>query len=405
MIVPARRCPDWIESFLAFTKDIPSPEVFRLWTAISIIAGAANRRIWIETAQTILYPNLYVLLVAPPGIGKTQAIDRANEIWRKVPGLNVAPDSVTRASLLDTLAGAGTKTILPSGEFQMYHALNVAAGEFGVLCPAHDLEFLNTLNVLYDAPPVLSEARRGRAEQLLTIDHPMLNMLAGTQPMFLSSLLPEQAWGMGFTARVLMIYSAQLIKVDIFNPLVKGDVRLKDNLIHDIASMTKLWGTLSWTEEAKKVLLAWYATDLTPIPTHSRLQNYNTRRLLHVFKLCMVSALSRGNEMKIEIPDVQRAQDWLIQAEGRMPDIFREMTGTSDKAVIDDLHDFMWRYYARERKPLHESLVMRFLSGKVPAEKVMRVLELAERSGIAVRAQEGPLLWKPGLKDNMRGVE
>jgi hypothetical protein len=286
----------------------------------------------------------------------------------------------------------------------MYHALNVAAGEFGVLCPAHDLEFLNTLNVLYDAPSILSEARRGRAEQLLTIDYPILNILAGTQPMFLSSLLPEQAWGMGFTARVLLIYSAQLIKVDLFNPLVQGDTKLKDDLIHDLTSMTKLWGTLSWTDEAKQTLLAWYATDLTPVPTHSRLQNYNTRRLLHVFKLCMISALSRSNDMRIELVDVQRAQNWLITAEERMPDVFREMTGTSDKAVIDDLHDFMWRVYVREKKPIHESLVVRFLSGKVPAEKVMRVLELAERSGVIIRG-EGALLWKPGLKDNIRGVE
>lgn len=405
MIVPGRRLPDWIESFLAFTKDIPSPEIFRLWTAISIIAGTANRRIWIETSQTILYPNLYVLLVAPPGIGKTQAIDRANAFWREIPGINVAPDSVTRASLLDTLAGAGTKTILPSGEFQMYHALNVAAGEFGVLCPAHDLEFLNTLNVLYDAPKILSERRRGRAEQELVIDYPMLNILAGTQPMFLSTLLPEQAWGMGFTARVLMVYSAKVIKVDIFNPLIQGDMTLRQGLTKDLETMTKLWGTLRWTDEAKQTILAWYATDLAPVPTHSRLQNYNTRRLLHVFKLCMVSAVSRSNDMCIEVIDVQRAQEWLLAVEERMPDIFREMAGQSDKAVIDDLHDFMWQAYARERKPIHESLVMRFLSGKVPAEKVMRVLDLAERSGVVQKATEGVMLWKPGLRDNIRGVE
>jgi hypothetical protein len=344
--------------------------------------------------------------VAPPGIGKTQAIDRANEIWRAVPGLNVAPDSVTRASLLDTLAGAGTKTILPNGEFQMYHALNVAAGEFGVLCPAHDLEFLNTLNVLYDSPKQLSEARRGRQEKLLVIDYPMLNILAGTQPMFLSTLLPEQAWGMGFTARVLMVYSAKIVKVDIFNALVKGDPALKQNLIHDLGTLTKLWGTLHWSSEAKQTIIAWHNQDLMPVPTHSRLQNYNTRRLLHVFKLCMVSALSRSNDMCIELQDVQRAQEWLIEAENLMPDIFRDMAGNSDKAVIDDLHDFMWRLYVREKKPIHESIVMRFLSGKVSSEKCLRVLDLAERSGVVQKVQgEGTNLWKPGLKDVIRGIE
>lgn len=343
------------------------------------------------------------MLVAPPGVGKSQAIGRAGQFWRRIKGLHVAPDSVTRASLIDSIAASTTKTLLPSGEFQLFHALNVASSEFGVLCPAHDLEFLNTLNDIYDARDTFEEARRARSEKLLTIDHPLLNLLAGTQPMYLSSLLPEQAWGMGFTARVLMIYSGTAIRVPIFNPLTKGDPAVFRALEADLQSMSQLYGALSWTDEAQAMLIAWYNQDLTPVPTHSRLQNYNTRRLLHVLKLCMVSSLSRTNELRIELIDVQRAQEWLLDAEARMPDIFREMAGTSDKAVIDDLHDFCWRLYARNKKPVHESLIMRFLSGKVPADKVMRIVDLAERSSIIVR--DGPQLWKPGIKDNIPGVE
>jgi hypothetical protein len=396
---------DWIESFLHFTKDIPSPEIFRLWTAISIIAGAANRRVWFETSQNILYPNLYILLVAPPGIGKTQAIERAGFFWRETTGLHVAPDSVTRASLLDTLAAATTKDILPNGDFQMYHALNVAAGEFGVLCPAHDLEFLNTLNDLYDARKTFSEARRHRGEKILTIDYPMLHILAGTQPMYLSALLPEAAWGMGFTARVLMIYSAEIIKTDPFEALTKGSADLKKDLVLDLESISKLWGAFEWTDEAKALLKAWHAQDLAPIPTHSRLQNYNTRRLLHVLKLCMVSSLSRHSALCIELPDVQRAQSWLLEAENKMPDIFREMAGQSDKAVIDDLYDVLWRLFIGNKKPIHESVIIRFLSGKVPSEKVMRVLQIALSSNVIEKVPNMDNYYKPGMRDNIRGVE
>jgi hypothetical protein len=151
------------------------------------------------------------------------------------------------------------------------------------------------------------------------------------------------------------------------------------------------------------MIVAWGKTGFAPIPTHSRLQNYNTRRVLHVMKLAMVSAVSRGNDLCIRLADAQRAQDWLLEAELRMPDIFREMAGTSDKAIIDDLHDFAWRIYARTQKPIHESLVIRFLSGKVPSDKVLRVLDLAERSHIM--RKEGPQMWLPSVKDNIPGVE
>jgi hypothetical protein len=216
-LVSARRCGDWIESFLAFTKDIPSPEILRKWSAISTVAGAMQRRVWVESANGVIYPNLYVLLVAPPGIGKSEAIRRTGDLWRKTENLHVAANSVTSSCFLDILARSTVKSTLPDGSFQLFHGLNVAASEFGVLCPAHDLEFLNTLNDIFDCPDDFSEERRHRAEdQQLAIKYPIMNILGGTQPGFLSELLPEQAWSMGFTSRLLMIYSATPVKVSLF---------------------------------------------------------------------------------------------------------------------------------------------------------------------------------------------
>lgn len=354
---------------------------------------------------------MYILLVAPPGVGKSQAIEKASQMWRAVQVekksvLHVAPDSVTRASLLDTLGSSSTKVILPSGEFQIYHALNIASSEFGVLCPAHDLEFLNTLNELYDAKKMFEEARRGREQKVLAIDYPLLHILAGTQPHFLSALLPEQAWGMGFTARTIMIYSAQTIKVNIFNNQQSIDPNLQRNLISDLTGLSQQYGAMNWTNEAQIMLTAWYGQDLTPVPTHSRLQNYNTRRLLHVLKLCMISSLSRSNDFNITVEDVQRAQDWLLDAEDRMPDIFRDMAGTSDKAVLDDMHSFLWQIYLRKKDSIHESFLIRYISGKVPSEKVMRIIELAERSHLIERdTSKAHVHWKPRPLNTLPGVE
>ena len=65
---------DWITNFLDYTAAIPSPASFRLWSAITAISGVLERKVWIQTAQSFLYPNLFTLLVGPPATGKTQAI-------------------------------------------------------------------------------------------------------------------------------------------------------------------------------------------------------------------------------------------------------------------------------------------------------------------------------------------
>jgi hypothetical protein len=354
-----------------------------------------QRRIWTETPSGVIYPNLYVLLVTPPGVGKSQAIARAAELWRATENLFVAPNSVTRAALIDVLAKSAVKSILPSGEFQLFHGLNVAASEFGVLCPAHDLEFLNTLNDIYDCWPEFSEERRHRKGEQVQIKHPILNILGGTQPGFLSELLPEQAWSMGFTSRLILVYSAQQVKSSLFGTEhIGGLAGLKTQyqsdmelLKKDLTNITQLYGAVEWSPEAVKTFETWFAKGLQPVPTHSRLQHYNQRRVLNIFKLCMISSVSRSNDLTIQLADLQRAQDWLIQVEDRMPDIFRDMAGKSDKQVMDDLHDFMWRLYARENppKPIHEMRIIQFLSAKVPSEKIVRLIELCERSGIMQR--------------------
>lgn len=414
--VPARQVRDWIESFLTLTEGIPSPEIFRKWTAISILAGALQRRVWVRTAQSILYPNLYTVLVSPPGVGKSQAISRAQDLWSSINSLHVAPNSVTKAALLDCLEGSAVRVTKPDKTFQIFHALNVASSEFGVLVPAHDLDFLSVLNDIYDCPSKFRENRRHRARQL-DIDYPLLNILAGTQPAYLASLLPEEAWGMGFTSRLILIYSAQNIRVPLFAETDEFTQKRQEAeqtrqfkaLKSDLERMTTLYGQFAWEPEAKKNLEAWANAGLPPIPINSRMQHYNARRVLHMLKLCMVSAIARDDELCITLADVNRARDWLLEAEERMPDVFRDMAGKSDKQVIDDLYQYIWRLTAATRdekgnlKPIHVTRLIQFLQTRVPSEKVMRIIELCVRSEMLQIA--GKDLYLPGLKDTLPSVE
>lgn len=362
-----------------------------------------QRRVWAESANGIIYPNLFVLLVAPPAIGKTEAIRRAQQLWLNVNGLHVAPNSVTRASLLDVLDQSQTKTVLPNNDFQIFNALNVAASEFGVLVPAHDTEFLNTLNDIYDNPDVFREQRRHRAQKELAIQFPMLNIVAGTQPGYLASMLPEEAWSMGFTSRLIMIYSATPVKLQLFSTARPSEAHLK-NLIHDLTTITKLYGNVRFSPEVETAIIKWYEEGMPPTPTHSRLQHYNGRRMMFCFKLCMISAASRSNDLQVELEDYQRAMDWMLEAEDKMPDIFRDMAGKSDKQVMDDLYDYLWRFYVRShQQPVHESRLYHFLSNKVPGEKVQRVLDLCVKTGLVEDLGSG--MYRPGVRDNLPGVE
>lgn len=391
---------DWITSFLSYSEGINSPYIFRLWAGIATIAGALERKVWVETGRGAVFPNLYVMLIAPPGVGKSRALDYVSEFWLTVPGLKVSPDSVTKAALVDAVADATRKIILNPTTMIDFNSLQVVASELGVLLPSHDLEFLNTLNHIYDNPRSYRERRR-HLKDVIEIVRPQLNIIGGTQPAYLASLLPEEAWGMGFMSRMIMVYNRELVKVALFHAF-QFDPVLKANLVKDLRSINKLYGKFEWTDTAKTCIETWVKEGCPPQPEHSKLEHYRVRRPLHMLKLMQISAASRGDSPLIDEEDFNRALQWLLLAEENMPDVFKDMVYKSDIEVIKELHLHIFKIYMKEgKKPVHEQRLYNFLSAKVPSERIPRILETADKSGI-IRRNAGTETYTPQqrLEDN-----
>ena len=108
-----RRLPCWIDGFFKYTAGHASPDLFRRWVAIAAVAGALERKVWVQTLGSKLYPNLYTVLVGPPGVGKTTVLSEVSRLWRELTDHYVAPSSVTKASLIDCLEDAKRRILRP----------------------------------------------------------------------------------------------------------------------------------------------------------------------------------------------------------------------------------------------------------------------------------------------------
>lgn len=393
---------DWIDDFVDYTSSLPSPENFRLWSAITAVSGALERRVFGTAGNTIFFPNLFTLLVAPPGIGKTVAISQVRDLWLETKKLQICPDNATSAALVDALMEADRKIMAPNNQLIEYHSLAVAADELGTLVPQHELGFLSIINKLFDNPRSYREKRR-TLNQDKDITNPQLTILAGSQPGFMANLFPESAWTMGTTSRMIMIYASKSPPIKLFDvtPLNKG---MKQSLVIRLTHMADLIGEVSWTPAAAHKLELWLASGCQPVPEHSKLEHYNPRRILHALKLCTISAISRSGELQIIEDDVTRAIDWLLAAEVDMPGIFRSMKGKSDEQVFMELHSFMWSEFAANgRKPISYTAIYKFLTLYADSWKVEKLIESAEKARYIDRIA-GTNSYKPVLK-NMHGVE
>lgn len=382
---------------MAITEDDDTPFLYRKWAAISLVAGALERRVWTVVGSRAgrlreTFPNLYVFLVGAPGVGKYIVSD-IHKLWRDViePGTNkaalhVADSNMTKASMLDSLNEAVRSFLPPTGSPYEYHSMLIAAEEFGVFLSSYDLNFVAVLNDIYNAPDFYSERRRHGPAREVTVANPLLNILGGVQPVWMNSVFPQEAWGMGLFSRLIMVYANSGEPTDPFSEGKQMAIERR-LLEQSLNGLSQLYGEIKWDPTARDFLKTWHIGGGQPTPTHSKLEHYCRRRTLHVVKLSMISAVSRtGRVGVIEETDVERAIGWLTEAETVMPDIFRSMVGQSDHEVIEELYNHLVSLYGMGKKaPINERHLFTFLVRRVPSEKIPKILEAAERSNMIAR--------------------
>lgn len=362
---------------MEFTEILPSPPLYRKWVAIFFLAAAMERKIWVRTMGSALYPNLYVLLVGPPGIGKGQAIYLGEGLLREVPDLVVGPSDMTSASLIDALNEA-VRRVLMKGDppYLEFNSLTVVSRELGVLIPGWETSLMNNLTDIYDGFTV-DQKRRGK-DVRIKILAPQINLLGACTPGYLSQVIPAGAWDQGFLSRTILVYSGDRKQTDPFAEEAMAELtgRQRNDLLHDLKSVAAEIGQMSFTKPAVNAIKEWMKAGCPPEPSHQKLQNYNSRRLAHVLKLCMISSMSVTSDKIITLEHFRVALGWLVEAENYMPDIFKSMVTGGDSNAMEEAWNFAWLLYAKEKKPISEHRIVHFLRERVPAHSVMQVLQV-----------------------------
>lgn len=380
-----RQTESWIESFMDYTDNLPSPHIFRLWSAIAAVGSAGERRVHTSLrGMRPLYPNTFILLTAFPGIGKSVVINQAEHFLR-CTSVKIAPATMTKAALVDALKDS--HQLIDGGPLGVmeYHSLQIPSPELGNLIPAYDLMFMNVINDLFDCRDNFTERTRGGGE--ISIGNPQISLLGGTQPDYLSAMIPEAAWGQGFTSRMIMVYSDDKTasKRSLFS-FKKPSRETHEALAHDIQQIANLKGEFLWTPEAAKVLDQWHLAGGPPIPNIPRLEHYVTRRTIHLVKLMMISSMSRTNDLTITEYDFDTALSWLIEAETTMPLIFRAMIAAGDTALLADCAGWCREEEARLNRPVTEHSIINFLRTRMKSADVTRAFEVMKLSNLIRQA-------------------
>ncbi len=372
---------NWIDRFLDYHSDVSSPELFKLWGAISLVSAAMERKTWMTNSLGTLYPNLYVFLVSPPGVGKTVVTSKA---WHLISALDqhkVASPSVTRATIVQELDKAKRFFQHAKGTIQ-FNCLYICVDEFGVMFPEWDSGLMNKLTHMFDGHQYGEERRNEKHS--VSIPRPLYNMLVGGTPGYMASLIPEVAWDQGFMSRCLMVYSSEVIRQSLFRPTKAADPVETKALIAGLRAIGNLYGEFKFTSRAAELMDAFYLSGHEETkPLHPRLQHYGTRRPAHLLKLCMVASAADNAELVIDEKHFLTAFQWLTDAETTMPQIFKAMQSGGDLQIIEEAWYHLYEQMTKRRTDgIPEAELFAFLTARVPSEKIKWIIQVMESSNL-----------------------
>lgn len=337
---------NWLKEYMDFTEHSEAPDQFHFWTAVSAIAGALRRQVWIDQRYFKWTPNFYVILVGPPGIAtKSTTIRIGHSMLREVEGINFGPNSMTWQGLTRSLADACEGVdIAGDGTYVTMSCITCSINELGTFLQPSEKQLVDLLVDLWDGQDDAWRRHTAGVEGRVEIINPWINVIACTTPAWLRDNFPESMVGGGLTSRIVFVYGDQKRKLVAY-PADEIDEKVfaerKEKLTADLREIAQIKGAYEITTEAKEWGSKWYEEHWTSRPKHmasDRFSGYLSRKQTHIHKLSMVLAASEGDERVITKEHLQQANRLITSLEIDMQRVF-ESIGVVDstRCVIEML--------------------------------------------------------------------
>ena len=350
----ARNFPNWISSYLDYTDNSEAPKVYRTWTAISGIAAALRRKVWLQWHDKI-YPNMYIVLVGPAGGRKGTAM---NQMTPFLSGLTLplAAEAITREALIRELKECVETVIMPDGGYS-HSSITVFSPELAVFLGRDNLQLLSDMTDWFDCRDKWTYRTKNQGTDV--IQGVFVNLLGATTPSILQNSLPQDAIGGGLTSRIIFVYAKGKDKLVPAPFLTPRDLETQALLLQDLSQISEMTGPFRFTPCFFDRWLEWYPEhEKMPPFSEEKFAGYCERKPTHALKLSIIMSAARSNSQEITAQDLNTALGHLQDAEANMQNVY---AGYGRRDTAELVNHIINLIASRKRVP-KAALVKRFLT-------------------------------------------
>lgn len=387
----SRILPNWLDSYVRLMENTEPAKLFDIWTGYSVIAAALRRKISLQLGRLMYFPNIYVVLVAEPGVArKTQAIKYGVNFLNTIPEIKMSSDSATKEAMTDDIESAGLDALLDNGDNLRHSSLNIISKEFESFLgqKKENTRMLTTLTDLFDCPDNWkARTRHGTSNDII---RPWVNLLAATTPESLANSLPSSAVGGGLTSRILFVWADKKKKSVAIPFMTAEEVKLKDALEKDLFQISRMAGEYTMTSECVKNWTEWYNTydeDESGIRTctDKSFSGWYSRKPTYIIKVAMLCAAAETNKLVLEWHHVEKAMREIKQIEYLMGSAFKAIGRSEVSGEVDAVFQIVKTF-----KVIEEKKLMKMIWKDIDTNKFDNVMGTALKTGMVKRDFKGP---------------
>ena len=341
-----RKCKkNWIleysEGFDAHTE---APRQYCIWAAISAIGAVLKNKIYHKHGSFKIFPNQYIILTGPPGIGKGESIHPVYNIVRELGLANVISDRITAPKILEKMAG-GFPVAGSSIKIGTNGSLTVAKDtsttlfsmELPILIGGSDW-MLPFLCEMWDRGEYDYDTKNNGS---VFVKGLCTSLIAGCVPDYIRKLNKDATASIngGFTARAIFVFADQKSKSISWPKEWVPDQALKDDLV----TISNLQGKVTIDQNARYEFEKFYRNTVIEDNDSDVVAHFKRRYHVHVLKLAMIFSAAERDDLVVSDIHMINAITCLRHVLQNLDKAFRGVGDSNLAAVTGKIQDYIER--------------------------------------------------------------
>lgn len=223
-----------------------APSIIHRRVALSLLSICLNRNVHLAQGARNLYPNLWMVIVAPSSFyRKSSSLWIGEDILKRIPDHQLLLAKEYSYEKFVEEMSHNSVGVFIANEFKTF---------MSVLGREYNAGMQSLLTDLYDCGDDYTRKTRGGGE--IAIKEPFVNILSASTMDWLVSSVKDEDMAGGFLPRFLIVHAKEKGKSMPFQP--PCDPVKRKELIQILTMACKIRGACHYSEAAKKAYSEWY---------------------------------------------------------------------------------------------------------------------------------------------------